>query len=70
MRKTRNNESSMTLTTEECDLIFAIRNYCNSFPNGHPDLLIYAQDDFQSSTLMPKSEQPPSPYGGHNPTSD
>ena len=29
----------MELTREEADLITAIRNYCNSYPNGYPELL-------------------------------
>ena len=32
----------MEVTSEEQDLIQAIRNYCDSYPNGYPQLLIYA----------------------------
>ena len=44
----------MELSQQEADLINAIRNYCNSFPNGYPDLLEYAEDLFQRLTDMPK----------------
>ena len=44
----------MDVTSEEEDLIKAIRNYCNIYPNGYPDLLDYAEDLFQRMTDMPK----------------
>lgn len=44
----------MNVTPEEEELIKAIRNYCNSYPNGYPDLLDYAEDLFQRMTDMPK----------------
>ena len=44
----------MEVTPEEQDLLEAIRNYCNSYPNGYPDLLEYAQDIFDRMTDMPK----------------
>ena len=44
----------MKVTQEEKDLIESIRNYCNSYPNGYPYLLIAAQDIFDRLTLMPK----------------
>lgn len=44
----------MTITLEEQELIMAIRNYCNSYPNGYPDLLEFAQDIFDRMTDMPK----------------
>ena len=44
----------MEVTAEEQDLIEAIRNYCNSYPNGYPRLLEYAQDIFDRMTDMPK----------------
>lgn len=44
----------MTITLEEQELIMAIRNYCNSFPNGYPQLLEFAQDIFDRMTDMPK----------------
>jgi hypothetical protein len=43
----------MNLTQEEADLINAIRNYRNSYPNGHPELLYYAQRLFDELTYMP-----------------
>ena len=44
----------MDVTSEEEELIKAIRNYCNSYPNGYPELLDYAEDLFQRMTDMPK----------------
>lgn len=44
----------MEVTQEEANLIMAIRNYCNSYPNGYPNLLDYAQDIFDRMTDMPK----------------
>lgn len=44
----------MDVTSEEEELIKAIRNYCNSCPNGYPELLDYAEDLFQRMTDMPK----------------
>lgn len=44
----------MNVTPEEEELIKAIRNYCNSYPNGYPNLLDYAEDLFQRMTDMPK----------------
>ncbi len=44
----------MVITLEEQELIMAIRNYCNSYPNGYPDLLEFAQDIFDRMTDMPK----------------
>ena len=44
----------MEVTSEEQDLIQAIRNYCDSYPNGYTQLLIYAQDIFDRLTDMPK----------------
>ena len=44
----------MEVTSEEQDLIQAIRNYCDSYPYGYPQLLIYAQDIFDRLTDMPK----------------
>lgn len=42
------------VTEEEEELIMAIRNYCDSYPDGYPDLLDYAQDIFDRMTYMPK----------------
>lgn len=52
MKEKRNINLKVTESEEE--LILAIRNYCESFPNGHPDLLIYAQEMFDRMTMMPK----------------
>ena len=46
----------MELSFEEKDLIKSIRNYCNSYPNGYPQLLEYAQDLFDRITDMPKDD--------------
>lgn len=47
-------EITMKVTSDEEDLIKAIRNYCDSYPNGYPELLDYAQDIFDRMTFMPK----------------
>ncbi len=47
-------EITMKVTPDEEDLIKAIRNYCDSYPNGYPELLDYAQDIFDRMTDMPK----------------
>lgn len=44
---------NMNLTLEEADLVEAIKNYRRSFPNGHPQLLYYAQQLFDILTDMP-----------------
>ena len=44
----------MNYMSEEEELIKAIRNYCDSYPNGYPELLDYAEDLFQRMTDMPK----------------
>ena len=46
----------MKLSFEEKELIESIRNYCNSYPNGYPQLLEYAQDLFDRITDMTKDE--------------
>ena len=46
----------MELSFEEKELIESIRNYCNSYPNGYPQLLEYAQDLFDRITDMPKDD--------------
>ena len=46
----------MELSFEEKELIESIRNYCNSYPNGNPQLLEYAQDLFDRITDMPKDD--------------
>lgn len=45
---------TMQVTQEEEELIAAIRNYCNSYPNGYPELLDHAEDIFQRMVDMPK----------------
>lgn len=45
---------TMEVSYEEQELLLAVRNYCNSFPNGYPQLLEYAQDLFDELTDMPK----------------
>lgn len=52
MKKKR--DITMRVTDEEEELIKAIRNYCDSYPNGYPELLEYAQDLFNKITDMPK----------------
>lgn len=44
----------MKVSSDEEELIKAIRNYCDSYPNGYPELLDYAQDIFDRMTDMPK----------------
>lgn len=51
--KRKNETIMMGVTSEEQDLIEAIRNYCKSYPNGYPELLEYAQDIFDRMTDMP-----------------
>lgn len=34
------------VSSKEAELIMAIRNYVDSYPDGHPKLLEYAQDLF------------------------
>ena len=50
----RERDISMKVSSDEEDLIKAIRNYCDSYPNGYPELLDYAQDIFDRMTEMPK----------------
>ena len=45
-------EVTMQLTSEEEELITAIRNYVETYPRGHPELLMYAQDIFDRLTLI------------------
>ncbi len=40
----------MTVSEKEADLIYAIRNYVKSFPNGYPVLLRYAKSLFDELT--------------------
>lgn len=40
------------LTEEEVELIEAIRAYKRSYPNGHPQLLFYAQELFDEMTSV------------------
>ena len=39
---------TIEVTYDERELIEAIRNYNRSFPNGHPQLLWYAQQLFDN----------------------
>ncbi|MGN0050205.1 MAG: hypothetical protein ACI37N_03335 [Prevotella sp.] len=50
----RKETVKMSLTPEEEELIKAIRNYCDSYPNGYPKLLEYVEDLFQRMIDMPK----------------
>ncbi len=50
----RQTDITMRVTREEEDLILAIRNYCDGYPNGYPELLDYASDIFDRLTDMPK----------------
>lgn len=42
----------MQITSEEEDLIMAIRNYNKSFPDGYPELLWYAQELFDNMLVQ------------------
>lgn len=44
---------TIKVSASEEDLINAIRNYRDSYPNGYPQLLEYAQDIFDRLTDMP-----------------
>lgn len=52
MKKERNIK--IKVTSDEEELITAIRNYCDSYPDGYPKLLEYAQDIFDRLTDMPR----------------
>lgn len=43
----------MKLTDKEEELIAAIRNYRDGFPNSYPNLLYYAQQIFDELTDLP-----------------
>lgn len=51
MKEKRN--ITIKVSSEEEELLNAIRNYKNSYPNGYPQLLEYAQDLFDRMTDMP-----------------
>lgn len=52
---TRNeHKTKIALSDDELELIQAIRNYNNSYPNGYPQLLFYAQQLFDRLTSNPK----------------
>lgn len=52
---TRNEQQNkIALSDDELELIQAIRNYNNSYPNGYPQLLFYAQQLFDRLTSNPK----------------
>lgn len=40
------NSKKMKLTEKEEELIYALRNYNKSYPNGYPELLWYAEGLF------------------------
>jgi len=52
----KKEKNLMELTEKEADLITAIRNYVKSYPDGYPQLLIYAQDLFEEMTDMPREK--------------
>lgn len=56
VRVKKKQKFKMELSFEEKELIESIRNYCNSYPNGYPQLLEYAQDLFDRITDMPKDD--------------
>ena len=43
----------MEVTHEEKELIESIRNYNKSFPDGYPELLWYAQQQFDNMLRQP-----------------
>ena len=45
----------MDVTPDEEELIAAIRNYCKTYPDGYPELLMYAQRLFDIMVDMPKN---------------
>ena len=45
----------MDVTPDEAELITAIRNYCKTYPDGYPELLMYAQRLFDIMVDMPKN---------------
>ena len=46
----KESEITMKVTPQEEELIKSIRNYRNSYPNGHPELLDYAEMLFDNLT--------------------
>lgn len=46
----------LEVAPDEEELIAAIRNYCKTYPDGYPELLIYAQRLFDIMTDMPKND--------------
>lgn len=42
----------MQVTAKEEELLMAIRNYRKSYPDGHPQLLYYAEQLFNTMTDM------------------
>ena len=43
MKRNKRPEKFIAVTETEAELIAAIRNYKDSYPNGYPQLLDYAQ---------------------------
>ena len=44
----KQKKEKMELTPEERELLEAVRNYNKSYPDGHPQLLWYAQELFDN----------------------
>ena len=43
----------MEVTSDERELLEAVRNYNKSFPDGYPELLWYAQELFDNMVRQP-----------------
>lgn len=43
----------MEVTSDERELLEAVRNYNKSFPDGYPELLWYAQELFDNMLRQP-----------------
>ena len=50
------NTVVMKLSAEEAELIEAIRNLQNAYPNGYPQLPWYAQELFDQMVDLPKED--------------
>lgn len=53
----------MEVTPEERELLEAVRNYNNSYPDGYPQLLWYAQELFDNLIKQPDWATIPLPSG-------
>ena len=49
----KHKKDLMELTPEERELIEAVRNYNKSYPDGYPQLLLYAQRLFDNMLRQP-----------------